>query len=155
MTLRKIFENEVSSSAFQVIDCETRIVGKFAQISLIGDRLFDIWLVRPSLQPLSTRKLNSIIKRFPQEAKFLVLTGEAYTQVRDVNIVIENLSLLGIKRKRKLSPEAREKLITQLKIARDLPPSAPISIEVDTDEDQEFSVQSEGAGQIQSRNVVL
>ena len=77
MSLRRLFENEVSSSAFQVIDGELRIIGKFAQISILDNGLFDIWLVAPGLEPLSTRKLNSIMKMFPQEAKFTVLTGEA------------------------------------------------------------------------------
>ena len=114
MSLRRLFENEVSSSAFQKIDGELRIIGKFAQIVLIDDGLFDIWLVRPGLEPISARKLNAIIKMFPKEAKFTVLTGEAYTQISDKNIVIERLSLLGIRKKRKLSPEAKEKLILQL-----------------------------------------
>jgi hypothetical protein len=118
MSLRRLFENEVSSSAFQVIDGELRIIGKFAQISILDNGLFDIWLVAPGLEPLSTRKLNSIMKMFPQEAKFTVLTGEAYTQVRDQDIVLERLSLLGIKKKRKLSPEAKEKLILQLSRGR-------------------------------------
>ena len=118
MNLRRLFENEVSSSAFQVIDGELRIIGKFAQISILDNGLFDIWLVAPGLEPLSTRKLNSIMKMFPQEAKFTVLTGEAYPQVRDQDIVLERLSLLGIKKKRKLSPEAKEKLILQLSRGR-------------------------------------
>lgn len=117
MRLRETFQSEVSSSAFQVVDGETRIVGKFAQIALMEDGLFDVWLVGPDLQPLSTRKLNSIMKMFPQGAKFSVLTGEAYTQVRDRDVVLKSLSLLGIRKTRKLSPEAREKLILRLKTA--------------------------------------
>jgi len=117
-SLRKIFENEVSSGAFHVIDGETRIVGKFAQISMLENGWFDIWVVGPGLEPISTRKLNCIMKMFPQEVKFTVLTGEAYTQVRDKNIVLKTLSLLGIKKKRRLSLETREKLITQLEAAR-------------------------------------
>jgi hypothetical protein len=124
MSLRTIFKNEVSSGAFHFIDDETRIVGKFAQVTLTDNGLFDIWLVGPGLNPLSTRKLNSIIKRFPQEAKFTVLTGEAYTQVRDKQIVLETLSLLGIRKKRKVSSESRVKLIEQLNATRPIPESA-------------------------------
>lgn len=115
MSLRRLFEHEVSYSAFQKIDDELRIIGKFAQIALLDDGELDIWLVRPGLKPISARKLSSIIKMFPQEAKFTILTGEAYTQVSDKNIVIERLSLLGIRRKRKLSQETKEKLILQLR----------------------------------------
>jgi hypothetical protein len=122
MSLHRIFQSEVSSSAFQVVDGETRIVGKFAQISLMEKGVFDIWLVGLGLHPLSTRKLNSIIKMFPQGVEFRVLTGEAYAQVRDKGVVLESLSLLGIRRKRKLSPVTREKLILRLKTARDVLP---------------------------------
>ena len=115
MSLRRLFEHEVSSSAFQKIDGELRIIGNFAQIALLDDGQLDIWLVRPGLKPISARKLSSIIKMFPQEAKFTILTGEAYTQLSDKNIVIERLSLLGIRKKRKLSQEAKEKLILQLR----------------------------------------
>ena len=136
MNLRKIFESEVSSSAFQVVDGETRLVGKFAQISLMENGLFDIWLVGPGLQPLSTRKLNSILKMFPQEAKFTVLTGEAYTQVQDKDVVLKSLSLLGIRKKRKLSPEAREKLILRLKTARAVLPVVSTYLGIENDEYQ-------------------
>jgi hypothetical protein len=114
-SLRRIFGREVSSSAFQVVDEETRIVGKFAQIALLEDGLIDIWLVGFGTKPLSTRKLTHIIKMFPQEARLTILTGEAYCQVQDENIVIKSLSLLGIRKKRKLYPEVREKLILRLK----------------------------------------
>ena len=113
MSLRTIFKNDVSSGVFKVIDDETRIVGKFAQISLLDSGGFDIWLVRPGLEPLSTKKINAIIKKFPQEAKFTVLTGEAYTQVRDKEIVLKTLSLLGIWKKRILSLDAKAKLIAR------------------------------------------
>ena len=124
MSLRRLFENEVSSSAFQVVYGEWRIIGKFAQISMLDNGLFDIWLVAPGLEPLSTRKLNSIMKMFPQEAKFTVLTGEAYTQVKDKDVVLKSLSLLGIRKKRKLSPEAKEKLILRLEAVRAVLPLA-------------------------------
>jgi len=114
MSLRTIFKNDVSSGVFKVIDDETRIVGKFAQISLLDSGGFDIWLVRPGLEPLSTKKISAIIKKFPQEAKFTVLTGEAYTQVRDKEIVLKTLSLLGIWKKRILSLDAKAKLIARL-----------------------------------------
>ena len=141
-SLREIFGNEISSSAFQVIDGETCVVGKFAQIALMENGLFDIWLVGPELESLSTRKLNIIVKKFPQEATFTVLTGEAYTQVQDKDLVPKSLSLLGIKKKRKLSPETREKLIRQLKTARALAQSASVSDAVDSDEYQEVEITS-------------
>ena len=123
-SLRNIFRNNISSSAFHVIDGETRIMGKFAQIALLDNGGFDIWLVGPELEPLSTRKLNAIIKKFPKEASFTVLTGEAYTQVINKKIVLETLPLLGIKKKRKVSAKTRERLIAQLAKARNIDASA-------------------------------
>ncbi len=116
-SLRNIFRNNISSSAFHVIDGETRIMGKFAQIALLDNGGFDIWLVGPELEPLSTLKLNSIIKKFPEEVTFTVLTGEAYTQTKNKEIVLKTLPLLGIKKKKKVSPELREKLLSRLRRA--------------------------------------
>lgn len=136
MSLRRIFGSEVSSSSFQVIDGESRIVGKFAQIALMEDGSFDIWLVGPGLQPLSARKLNSIVKMFPLGAEFTVLTGEAYTQVQDKDVVLKSLSLLGIRKKRKLSPEVREKLILRLKTPRVVLPLVSTCLGIKNDECQ-------------------
>jgi len=117
MNLRQHFKNEVSSSAFLVIDEETRIVGKYSQISLTDSGHFDIWLVGPNLEPLSPRKLNSILKSIQQEASFTVLTGEAYTQTMDKQLILRNLPLLGIKKKRKISISERQRITHQLRKA--------------------------------------
>lgn len=113
MNLRKIFSNNVSSSAFQRIDGETRIVGKWGQIALI-DGYFDIWIIQPDLKPVSPRKLSAIQKKLPIEGRLTVLDGEAYTQVWDARIVRKTLSLLGIKRKRRISPEVAKQLADRL-----------------------------------------
>lgn len=152
MSLRKIFGSKVSSSAFQVIDGESRIVGKFAQIALMDDGSFDIWIIKPGLEPLSTRKLHSIIKGFPQEASFTILTGEAFARVRDKGVILKRLSLLGIRKKRKLSPEAKEKLVLRLKAAR--AKLAPVSNVVDSNEYQEIMGHSSDTGQIQKQESI-
>lgn len=113
MNLRKIFNNDVSSGAFQKIDGETRIVGKWGQIATICCH-FDIWIIKPDLEPVSPRKLSFIQKKFPVEGMLTVLDGEAYTQTRDESLVRKILSLLGIKRKRQLSPKTIKQLTERL-----------------------------------------
>jgi len=117
MNLRKIFKNDVSSSAFNMIDGEIRITGKWGQISIISD-YFDIWFIQPDLQPLSHQKLTAIRKNFPVDGELRILNGEAYTQTRDEASVRHALPLLGIKKKRKLSPETIKKLSAHLATLR-------------------------------------
>ena len=117
MNIRSLFKDHVSSGAFKVIDGKTRIVGKWGEISLIGD-YFDIWFIRPKLKPLSERKLTAIQKKFPVEVGFTRLTGEAYAQTKDKALVLKTLPLLGIRKKRKLSPETIKKLTGQFRGTR-------------------------------------
>lgn len=114
MNLRTLFKDHVSSGAFKKIDGELRIVGKWGQISLTSD-CFDIWIIQPDLQPLSNRKLTAMEKMLPIELGLTRLTGEGYVQTKDIALVLKTLPVLGIKRKRKLPPEAIEKLRKQLR----------------------------------------
>jgi hypothetical protein len=43
------------------------------------------------------------------------LTGEGYARVRRKEIILENLPLLGIKKKRRISDEQRKRIAEQLK----------------------------------------
>lgn len=118
MILKQLFGSIVSSSAFRVIDGEERMVGKFGEVSVLDDGLYDIWLIGRGMKPLSKRKLRSIIGKFPQGARFTELTGEAFTQVGATNAIIKSLSLLGIKRKRVLTEAAKEALRHRLQRAK-------------------------------------
>jgi hypothetical protein len=60
MTLRKIFGQDFSRSAFQLIDGELRIIGKFGEIAVNDDGSFDAWIVKPDRSPIGTRKLNNL-----------------------------------------------------------------------------------------------
>jgi len=55
------FSNDFSSSAFRTIDGARRIVGKFCEIEAVGTA-YDVWLVKPSREPISKRKMNSLLK---------------------------------------------------------------------------------------------
>lgn len=119
MNLRKIFKEDVACSAFRVIDGELRIIGKFGQVSTIDD-YFDIWFIKTETKPklklksISPQKMAYIQKMFPVEGGLQVLTGEACYQTKDAEIVRQHLSLLGIKKKRKLSPETIKKMTERL-----------------------------------------
>jgi len=100
-----------------VIDGETRILGKFGQISVIGDA-FDIWFVGPNLEPLTEHKLTAIQKKLPEDRGFRRLTGEMYGQTKDIRLVYKTLPLLGIKKRRRYSDEYRAKLRDRIREIR-------------------------------------
>lgn len=103
------FKEHVSSSAFRVIDGEPRIVGKFGQISVVGDK-YDVWLVQPDLSPLTNRRINAILKNSPLIGGFQRLNGEAYIQAADFNAVLSLLLKMGIRKKRKVSQAELDRL---------------------------------------------
>ena len=113
MNIRKIFRDHVASSAFQRIDGETVLVGNFGRISII-DELFDIWFV--SNPPLTSNKITFMLKKVPEEIHFKRTTHEAYAQVSELSVVLNLLSLCGIKAKRKTSKEEKLKLLQRLKV---------------------------------------
>lgn len=119
MRLKEQFGNDFASTAFQKIDGEERIVGKFGNITQLDDGTYDIWIVGPNLEPLGERKITAIEKKSKAWLKLTRLNGEAYAQVRDKEIVRKIGPLLGIKRRRQLSPEAKEKLRENIKKARE------------------------------------
>lgn len=112
MSLKSIFKDHVSSSAFKRIDGELRVIGKFGQISMI-DNVFDIWLVGES--PLSERKLSALLKKTPQNVNFRRLDGEAYVQTTDLSIVLKLLPVCRIRRRKKLSEKEQKRLAKQFK----------------------------------------
>ena len=114
INLRELFKDRVSSSAFQVVDGELRIIGKFGQLSTIGDK-FDIWFIGPGTDPLGAHKMTAIAKKLPENAGLVRLDGEAYYQTRDIRLVDKTLPLLGVKKKRRYSDEYKEKLRERLR----------------------------------------
>ena len=113
MNIREIFKNHVSFSAFQKIDGEIRIIGKFGQVSMIDD-VFDIWFV--SNPPLTNRKLSALLKNIPKELSYTRLDTEAIIQTPDLHVVLKLLPICGIKRKKRLSEIDKTRLTIQLGI---------------------------------------
>lgn len=119
MSLRKIFGNDVSSSAFQMIDTELNIVGKWCRITQDSESVFDVWICNHAdlYSGLGVRKVRNIISRLnsPAGSPFHELTGEAWGKVRDKEIILQNLPVLGVKKKRRVSDERRKSMALQLK----------------------------------------
>ena len=108
INLKETFKDRVSSSAFKMIDGELRIVGKYGQVSTIGDK-FDVWFI-------GTNQLITFrLKKLPENGMFHVLNGEAYTQTRDVRLVDLCLPLLGVRKRRRYSDEYRQALAERVR----------------------------------------
>ena len=113
------FNGEISKKAIIQKDGAWRIVGKWCEIERVGD-LWDIFICNPDnmTDGLGQRKVHNIIDRLkipPINGTFRILNGEAYTQVSDINLILSNLSLLGIRRKRRLSEKTRHEHAERLK----------------------------------------
>lgn len=106
---RELFSPHVSSGAIRKIDGATRVIGKFGQIEMLDD-IFDIWLVKPDLSPLTEHKITAIIKKCPLELGFTRLTGEAYAQTPDFNTALGCLVALGIRKRKQVSGKTLEHL---------------------------------------------
>ena len=119
MNSLKVFKQDFASTAFKTIDGDRRIVGKFGEVAILDDGIFDIWIVSPSREPVGTRKLNNLEKAFSrikgwELARYVRLTGEAYIQTTDRSLVREVALLCGVKRKRRVSESTRERLCKRL-----------------------------------------
>jgi hypothetical protein len=73
--MRKTFKDDVSKSAFKIVDGITRMIGKYGEVEEI-DGVYDIYFVGPKRTPLTEHKLTAITKRLPSNVGFHRLTGE-------------------------------------------------------------------------------
>ncbi len=119
MNLREVFGKNVSSSAFKLIDGELNIIGKWCRITLEDNGVFDVWIcnTKDISAGLGTRAVRNRLLPFQDRTgtKVVELTGEGYARVRRKEIILENLPLLGIKKKRRISDEQRKRIAEQLK----------------------------------------
>ena len=119
MNLREIFARDVSSVAFKLIDGELNIIGKWCRITLEDNGVFDVWICNTAdiQKGLGVRKVRNIVLSLNSTAgsPFHELNGEAWGKVRGKEIILENLPVLGIKKKRRISDEQRKRIAEQLK----------------------------------------
>lgn len=112
------FRGDISKSAIIEKDHVWCIVGKFCEIERVGD-LWDLYICNPKnmTKGLSQRKVSIIVSELqnhPTKATFTVLNGEAYCQIESVDLILKNLDLLGIRKKKKLTSEQRQALRCRL-----------------------------------------
>ena len=116
MSLRATFGQDFSRSAFQLIDGELRIIGKFGEIALNDDGSFDVWIVKPNRSPIGTRKLNNIVSAICNtswKVDIHVLTGEAWFTTKEPALVRQIAPLLGIFKRRTYSEEVLKRMREQ------------------------------------------
>ena len=118
--LKKEFGKEFASTAFQTVDNERRIVGKFGSIAQLDNGTIDVWFVGPDLEPLSGQKLAAIVRKAPQNWHLTILTGEAYAQGQGREFVRQAADLCGVRKRRRISQSERERLKSQVAKARDV-----------------------------------
>ena len=118
----------VSPSAIKKIDDEYEIVGKFCRIIMFDDWQIDLWLCNPAnmSKGLSKRKLNNLVSALevPVEStfrdkvtkpiSFSVLEGEAWINLDLPDLILKNLKLLGIRKKRELTSIQKQSLVERL-----------------------------------------
>lgn len=118
----------VSPSVIKKIDDEYEIVGKFCRIIMFDDWQIDLWLCNPAnmSKGLSKRKLNNLVSALevPVEStfrdkvtkpiSFSVLEGEAWVNLDLPDLILNNLKLLGIRKKRELNSIQKQSLVERL-----------------------------------------
>ncbi len=107
--LYNFFNQKISKTAIVNEGDEFQLIGKFCKVSVDGG-VIDLWLCNPRdlTKGLGSRRLNSIVAALNStvERPFTILNGEAYTKIRDKDLILSNAHLLGLKLKRQLSAEA-------------------------------------------------
>jgi len=95
---------------------------------MFDHRSIDLWLCNPSAmnEGLSKRKLNSLVSRLEvpvedtfndqtnKSTAFVIVDGEAWINIDLPDLILNNLKLLGIRKKRKVTPEQKIKLAENL-----------------------------------------
>lgn len=111
--VREVFNNKLANSAVVCVNEENIVVGRYCQVTIGEDGEFDIWICNPKdiAKGVSQRKVNSMVEvlsKHPGVGKITTLSGEAYFNTKDVNVVLDNLKLLGISKRRSVSKENKE-----------------------------------------------
>ena len=118
------FDNKIALRCIQYDGCEWGITGKYCRITPLDGERWDLWLCNPKniAAGLGARRLNRIIRilsgKMPATGLFTELTGEAYTQHATTELILNNLALLGIFRKKQISAAQRELLVARLRELR-------------------------------------
>jgi len=117
------FNQKISLKSIVRRDDEYVIQGKFCIIAPTGKNRWNIWICNPDdlYNGLGQRKVRNIAAKLFKSAvgmTFTELTGEGYGVVAGTKLILQNLKLLGIRKKRQVSPEVALKNMERLKEAR-------------------------------------
>jgi len=121
----------VSPSVIKKIDDEYEIVGKYCRIIMFDDWQIDLWLCNPTnmVKGLSKRKLNNLVSalevpvestfsdKVTKSISFSVLEGEAWINLDLPDLILNNLKLLGIRKKRELTSIQKQSLVERLQFS--------------------------------------
>lgn len=120
MTLKQDFADDFSSSAFGHMSGDPAIIGKWGSITQLDDGTYDAWFhdVTDFTGSLSGRRLANIERECRSTDGFVRLTGEGYTQGKGRDFVLRMAVLAGVKRKRRMSSESRQRASERMKRLR-------------------------------------
>jgi len=99
----------VPKKAFRVVDNDLQIVGKYGRIIELEPEYYDVWFVGPGLAPLSGRRIGSIRRKLGPQRTLTELTGEAYTQVRGRESLVQILPIIKAGKRRVVTEKDRAK----------------------------------------------
>jgi hypothetical protein len=121
------FDQRISEKSIVERNDEYVIEGKFCVITPMGENRWDVWICNSNDidQGLDQRKVINIaanLFKSPCKSELTELTGEGWGVVAGTGIILQNLKLLGIKKKRMDSPESFEKMVKRLNDAKEVRP---------------------------------
>jgi len=119
----------VSPAAISCDDDGHHIEGKFCDVLIFDDGNIDLFLFnrKNNYEGLSKRKLNRLVTalEMPEEGtfndktkksiSFTVVDGEAWINLDLPDLILNNLKVLGIRKKRELSTKQKQLLVERLK----------------------------------------
>lgn len=117
------FDQRISKKAIVSRSGEYVVQGKFCVVAPKGNNTFDLWICNPDdlCNGLGQKKVRNIIRSLQKSTvgiEYRQLTGEADAKVQGTELILQNLKLLGIKKKRQISTETAEKLKAHLNEVR-------------------------------------
>ncbi len=104
------FDQKISLKSIVRRDDEYVIQGKFCVIAPTGKNRWNIWICNPDdlYSGLGIRKVRNICAELEKSegcGAVRELTGEADVVVRGTAVILDNLRILGIRKKQTYSPE--------------------------------------------------
>lgn len=117
------FHQKISMKAIGKWGEDYCVIGKFCVIAPLSDNKFDLWICNPTdlttgLGTGKMRNISAVFKKSAVKSTFTELTGESYMTVRGTGLILENLRVLGIRKKREVSAEQAGKMKDQMSAAR-------------------------------------